>query len=91
MQARMVIIPSDDGLNVVIWGRWAAGTMRARHFDNRTEMIETLMTLRLITPEDAPELECFTFVDSCPLFAAEVEEDHLEAHGFKIPYKEPGR
>lgn len=82
MQVRSVIIPGEDGLNVVVWGKWAQGSMRVRHFENRTSMIAILETLGLITPKDARDLESFVFVDSCPLFSAEIEEDTLASHGF---------
>ena len=84
MQVRMVIIPSDDGLNVVVWGKWAAGSMRVRHFDNRTDMIATLENLGLISRQDTIQLETFAFVDSCPLFSAEIDEHTLSAHGFEL-------
>ena len=84
MQVRMVIIPNEDGLNVVVWGKWLAGSMRAKHFENRTDMIAELKLLGLIVPKDVTELEDFAFVDKCPLFSAEVEEELLDAHGFKL-------
>jgi hypothetical protein len=83
MQVRTVIFPSDDGLNVIVWGQWASGSMRVRHFDNRTVMITTLRNIGLISPEDAGEIETFAFVDSCPLFSAEIDGDVLTAHGFR--------
>ena len=84
MQVRMVIIPNDDGLNVLIWGKWAAGSMRVRHFENRTELASVLVSLNLIRAKDASDLENFAFTDSCPLFSAETEEEILEAHGFNL-------
>jgi CRISPR-associated endonuclease Csn1 len=51
-------------------------------FDNRTTMIALLETLRLISPQEARELEQFDFLDSCPLYSAEIDEDTLAAHGF---------
>jgi hypothetical protein len=82
MKVRTVIFPSDDGLNVVVWGQWISGSMRVRQFGNRTEMIAVLRSIGLISGEDAAELEKFAFVDSCPLFSAEVDGDVLTAHGF---------
>jgi hypothetical protein len=84
MQVRMVILPSDNGLNVVVWGTWAAGSMRVKHFENRTDMVASLESVGLISPKDVPELESFTFVDSCPLFSADIEEENLSAHGFEL-------
>ena len=83
MQVRTVIFPSDDGLNVVIWGPWTSGSMRVRHFDNRTEMIETLRNMGLISEQDAAEIDTFTFLNSCPLFSAEIDPDVLSSHGFR--------
>lgn len=53
MQVRMIIFPSEDGLNVVLWGRWVEGSVRTRYFDNRTSMIAVLESLRFLTPEQA--------------------------------------
>jgi len=83
MQVKLVIFPAENGLNVVIWGKWTKGTMRVREFENRTEMIAMLRTLRLIHPAEGEALENFVFTDSCPLFSAEVDEDSLAAHGFE--------
>jgi hypothetical protein len=85
MHVRLVVFPSDDGLNVVIWGKWAQGSTRVRHFDTRASMIATLQDLGLITPESALSLEGFTFEDSCPLFSAEVDDRLLAKHGFGAP------
>ena len=82
MQTKMIIFPNDDGFNVLIWGKWAEGSMRVRHFDNRTEMIALLETLGLISPQEAHELQKLEFLDSCPLYSAETDEDTLAAHGF---------
>lgn len=82
MQVRMVIMPGEDGLNVVVWGKWAAGSMRVRYFDCRTSMIATLRELGLIASKDVPLLEHFSFTDSCPLFSADIAEEVLAAHGF---------
>ena len=84
MQTKMVIFPSEDGFNVLVWGNWAAGSMRVRSFDNRAMMIATLENLRLITPEQAEELEQLGFTDSCPLYSADADEDSLAAHGFHV-------
>jgi hypothetical protein len=45
-------------------------------------MISLLETLRLIGSEEARELERFDFLDSCPLYSAEIDEEILAAHGF---------
>jgi hypothetical protein len=50
MQTKMVIFPSEDGFSVLVWGKWAEGSMRVRRFDNRATMIALLENLRLITP-----------------------------------------
>jgi hypothetical protein len=84
MQVRLVIIPADDGLNVVVWGKWAVGSMRVRHFESRTAMIANLGELGLIAPKDTSDLETFAFSDSCPLFSAEIDEEVLAAHGFDL-------
>lgn len=83
MQVKLVIIPREDELNAVVWGKWTVGSMRVRHFANRTDMIATLQTLGLITSKEALDLEEFTFIDSCPLFSAEIDEETLAAHGFE--------
>ena len=82
MQIRMVIMPSEDGLNVILWSKWVAGSIRTRHFVDRAEMINTLRNLGLITDQDGLALESFMFTDSCPLFSADVEENVLDAHQF---------
>lgn len=82
MQAKIIVFPREDGFNVLVWGKWADGSMRVRRFDDRASMIAVLENLRLITPQEAQELEHFGFTDSCPLYSAEVEEDSLVAHGF---------
>lgn len=82
MQVRMVIFPGEDGLDVVVWGKWTQGSMRHRHFDDRTCMIEMLVSLRLLSSDDAKKLESFVFIDHCPIYSAEIEEDVLAAHGF---------
>jgi hypothetical protein len=82
MQVRMIIFPDEDGLDVVIWGKWTQGTMRYRHFDNRTGMIAMLENLHLLNSEDARKLEEFVFLDHCPNYSSEIEEDVLASHGF---------
>jgi hypothetical protein len=84
MQTKMVIFPSEDGFNVLVWGKKAEGSMRVRRFDNRTTMIALLEDLRLVTPQQAKDLEQFGFTDSCPLYSAEIDEDSLAAHGFEV-------
>lgn len=83
MQVRMVIFPGEDGLDVVICGRGEKATMRHRHFDCRTSMIAMLENLHLLTPEDGQKLEDFVFINSCPMYTAEIEEEILAAHGFQ--------
>jgi hypothetical protein len=82
MQVRMIIFPGEDGLDVVIWGKWTQGSMRHRHFDDRNSMIALLEDLHLISSEDARKLEDFIFVDHCPVYSSEIEEEVLVAHGF---------
>jgi hypothetical protein len=82
MQTKLVIFPSDDGFNVLVWGKWSEGSMRVRHFDNRTVMIALLQDLCLITLEEAQKLEQCSFTDSCPLYSADTDEETLIAHGF---------
>lgn len=83
MQAKIIVFPREDGFNVLIWGKWAEGSMRVRHFDNRTTMIALLETLGLLTSQQAKDLEEFGFTDSCPLYSAEIDEESLAAHGFQ--------
>ncbi len=82
MQAKIIVFPREDGFNVMVWGKWADGSMRVRRFDDRASMIALLESLRLITPQEAQELGHFGFADSCPLYSAEIEEDSLVANGF---------
>ncbi len=82
MQVRMIIFPGEDGLDVVIWGKWTQGSMRYRHFDDRSGMIAMLENLRLLSSEDGRKLEEFVFLDHCPIYSSEIEEDVLAAHGF---------
>uniref|UniRef100_E6QMM1 Uncharacterized protein n=1 Tax=mine drainage metagenome TaxID=410659 RepID=E6QMM1_9ZZZZ len=82
MQVRMIIFPCDDGLDVVIWGKWTQGSMRHRHFDDRTCMVNMLESLHLLSSEDAKKLENFVFIDDCPIYSSEIEEDILAMHGF---------
>ena len=82
MQVRMIVFPGEEGLDVVIWGKWTQGSMRFRHFNSRTDMIAVLTNLRLLNQEDAQRLEGFEFKDSCPLYSSEIEQEVLEAHGF---------
>ncbi|MDE1162315.1 MAG: hypothetical protein PW792_10275 [Acidobacteriaceae bacterium] len=83
MQVKLVIFPAENGLHVVIWGKWTKGTMRVRQFENRTEMIATLNALGLVGLSEGEALESFVFNDSCPLFSGEVDEESLAAHGFE--------
>jgi hypothetical protein len=85
MQVRLVVFPSDDGLNVVMWGKWAQGSMRVRHFETRSSMIATLLGMGLISSTEAESLEGFTFEESCPLFSGEVSDEVLIDHGFLPP------
>jgi hypothetical protein len=45
-------------------------------------MIATLENLRLISTEEAKELEDYCFVDFCPLYSSEIDEATLAEHGF---------
>ena len=83
MRAKLIIFPYEDGFNVAVWGTWTEGSMRVRSFDNRTTMIALLEDLQFIGPGEAQELEEFTFLSSCPLYSAEIDEETLEAHGFR--------
>jgi hypothetical protein len=82
MQVRMIIFPGEEGLDVVLWGKWTHGSMRCRHFNSRSDMIAVLTNLRLLSPEEAQRLERFDFEDSCPLYSSEIEQEVLESHGF---------
>jgi len=83
MQAKMIIFPFEEGFNVLIWGKWASGSMRVRSFENRTMMIALLKNLRLVSPEEARDLENLDLIDSCPLYSSGIDEETLEAHGFR--------
>lgn len=85
MQVKMVIFPEEDGLDVVIWGKWTQGSMRVRHFDNRTSMIAMLANLGLLSSQQAQELESFVFTDHCPIYSSEIDEEILVAHDFHPP------
>ncbi len=84
MQAKIIVLPreDEDGFNVLVWEKRAEGSMRVRRFDDRASMIALLETLRLITPQEAQELEHFSSTNSCPHYSAEIDEDSLVAHGF---------
>lgn len=84
MHTKMIIFPSEDGFNVLLWGKWENGSVRVRSFDNRTSMIALLEDLRLISSEAAQELESFDFIDFCPLYSSDIDEEILDAHGFQI-------
>jgi hypothetical protein len=84
MQVRLTVFPGEEGLDVVVWGKWTKGSMRCRHFDCRADMIAILTNLRLLNPEQAQSLEIFEFKDSCPLYSSEIEEAVLVAHGFHL-------
>jgi hypothetical protein len=83
MKAKLIIFPNEDGFHVVVWGTWTEGSMRTRSFDNRAEMIALLENLHLISPAEAQELDEFSFLNSCPLYTAEIDKETLEAHGFR--------
>ena len=83
MKAKLIIFPYEDGFQVVVWGTWTGASIRTRSFDNRTTMIALLENLRLIGPEEVQELDKFSFMNSCPLYTAEIDEETLEAHGFR--------
>jgi hypothetical protein len=82
MQVRMIVFPCEEGLDVVIWGKWTQGSMRCRHFNSRSDMIAVLTNLQMLSQEDAQRLEKFEFKDSCPLYSSQVKQEVLEAHGF---------
>jgi hypothetical protein len=84
MPTKMIVFPSEDGFNVLVWGKSTGGAMRVRSFDNRSSMIALLENLRLISPQAAQELENFPFLDSCPLYSSDdIDEASLESHGFR--------
>ena len=83
MQAKMIIFPSEDGFNVLLWGQSIKNSMRSRHFQNRDIMVALLENLRLITPQQALELLSFSFLDSCPLYSFAIDEGTLAAHDFR--------
>jgi hypothetical protein len=45
-------------------------------------MIAMLEDLHLLSSEEARKLEDFVFIDHCPIYSSEIEEDVLAAHGF---------
>jgi hypothetical protein len=83
MKVKLIIFPNEDGFHAVVWGTWTEGSMRTRSFDNRAAMIALLENLHLISPAEAQELNKFSFLNSCPLYTAEIDEETLEAHGFQ--------
>jgi hypothetical protein len=83
MKSKLIIFPYEGGFHVVVWGAWTESSMRVRSFDNRATMIALLENLQLIGPGDSQELEKFTFLSSCPLYSADIDEESLEAHGFR--------
>jgi predicted DNA-binding WGR domain protein len=85
VQTKMIVFPSDDGFNVLIWGKWTSKSkMRVRSFDNRASMIALLENLRMISSKEARELRDLDFIGSCPLYSSNIDEETLEAHGFRI-------
>lgn len=82
MQTRMIVLPREDGFSVLIWEKWTEGSMRVRRFENRTVMIATLESLRLISLREAKELKDHSFMDTCPLYSSEIDEAILAEHGF---------
>ena len=83
MQAKMIVFPNDNGFAVLIWAKGADGTMRVRRFENRTAMVGLLESLHLITFQEARTLESFDFLDTCPLYTPQIDEESLAAHGFE--------
>ncbi|HTV55360.1 MAG TPA: hypothetical protein VMI06_10635 [Terriglobia bacterium] len=83
MQTKMIVFPSEEGFNVLVWGKWTSGSMRVRSFENRASMIALLENLHLISSQAAHELEQLDFVDSCPLYSSDIDEETLEVHGFR--------
>jgi hypothetical protein len=86
MQVSVIVFPNEDGLTVLVWGKWAQGSMRVRRFDGRETMISTLQDLKLISPDEAVILEDVTFENSCPLFFSEIEEETLAKNDFGTAY-----
>ena len=86
MQVSLVVAPSQDGLTVLVWVKWAKGSMRLRRFDSRAAMIATLQDLKLISADEAAILESATFEDSCPMFSSEIDEQTLAKNGFGPAY-----
>lgn len=84
MQVKLIVLPGDDVLTVVIWGKWRQGTMRVRQFETRTSMVSVLENLGLLSSKQAGELLHYTFAESCPLFSAEIDEETLVSHGFRL-------
>ncbi len=58
--------------------------MRTRFFENRADMIATLIDLGLIRREDGPALEQYTFEEACPLYTSEIDEAVLIDQGFAL-------
>lgn len=86
MQTRMIVLPSENGFNVLIWGKSSGDSMRVRSFNDRASMIALLENLRLLCPQEARELENLDFIDSCPLYRIDdIDEASLDAHGFRRP------
>ncbi len=83
MQAKLIVFPNDNGFSVLVWDISASGPMRIRRFDNRASMTAVLRSLALITHEEAANLDGFGFLDACPMYSAEIDEDTLADHGFE--------
>jgi hypothetical protein len=83
MKAKTIIFPHEDGFHVLVWGAWTEGSMRVHSFDDRISMIALLENLRLILPEEARDLNDFNFLNSCPIYSSEIDEEMLDAHGFR--------
>jgi hypothetical protein len=85
MTVKIIIFLADDGFNVLVSGQLKDVPMRVRSFDNRATMLALLENLHLICPEDVQNLEEYKFLNSCPVYSAEIDEEMLEAHGFHKP------
>ncbi len=85
MTVKVIIFPTENSFHVLVAGPWTDCPMRVRSFDNRTTMLAFLENLRLIDHKDAQKLENFEFLSFCPMLSAEIDEEMLEAHGFRKP------
>ncbi|WP_420236249.1 hypothetical protein ACOBR2_11455 [Telmatobacter bradus] len=85
MTVKIIIFLADDGFNVLISGPLKDVPIRVHSFDNRATMLALLENLHMICPEDVQNLEEYKFLNSCPVYSADIDEEILEAHGFHKP------